>query len=148
MRPALFAIVLLSSGCYTYQHVDTAAAPATAVARVELTDQGSVALTQSLGESVTYVEGPVTQNAGSLLEISVTSLRRRGSNLMFGWPGDRISIPSSNIRDVSLRTMNRGRTTAAVIGGTVAAIATLVVVAKSTSIFGGGDGKVIRPNIR
>jgi len=148
MRGVLFGLLFATNACYTYSHVETAATETTAIARVELTEAGSIALTQALGESVQIVEGPVLDNSGGTLQIDVHSLRRRGETLMKEWPSDHVSIPASNIRDVSLRTIDRKRSTFAVIGGTVAAVVIVALVAKGTSIFTGGNGKVIMGNVR
>ncbi len=151
MNRGVFALAFAASlsACYTYVPVHSDAPAASAeVVRVELTDQGTVDLTQSLGASVQFVEGPVTQMSSTTLEMQVASLRRRGETLFKDWTGDKLTIPASNIRGVEVKTMDRRRTTAAVVGATATAVAIVIIAAKATNLFGGGPGKVIPSNIR
>jgi hypothetical protein len=148
MRPVLFALLCLSTGCYSYTNVETAAPTAPAVVRVELTDEGTVAMTPALGASITTVEGPVLQNSTGVLQLDVRLLRRRGESLMKEWPSDPISIPSKNIRNISVRALDRRKTTIAVVGGTTATALAFILLAKTTSLFTGDDGKVIIGNVR
>ncbi len=148
MQRVLFAFLFASTGCYSYNHIETAATTAPGVVRVELTDEGTVAMTPALGTSVQQLEGPVLASSGGSLQLDVRLLRRRGESLMKEWPGDHITIPASSIRAVELKTMDRRKTTAALVGGTAAAIVTVLVVAKTTNIFTGTPGKVIVGNVR
>jgi hypothetical protein len=148
MRRVLFALMFASTGCFTYTHIETSAPAATDVVRVELTDAGTVAMTPALGASVQLLEGPVLANSVGALEMEVRLLRRRGEGLMTEWPGDHITIPAANIREVEAKTMDRRKTTAAVFGGTALAAVTLYVVSKAKSLFTGDPGKVIIVNIR
>ncbi|MEP7346240.1 MAG: hypothetical protein ABI877_13285 [Gemmatimonadaceae bacterium] len=148
MRRVLFALMVVSTGCFSYTQVETAAPTATTVVRVELTDAGTVAMTPSLGESVQVLEGPVVANSGGALELDVRLLRRRGETLMKEWPGDHITIPAANIRDISVKSVDRRKTTAALIGGGVAVGLVFVIASNVSSLFGGGNGKIIPSNVR
>ena len=148
MRRVLFALMFASTGCYTYSRIETAASTVPDVVRVELTDAGTVAMTPALGESVTLLEGPLVSNSSGSLELDVRLLRRRGESLMREWPGDHITIPTGNIRTLEIKTMDRRKTTTAVIAGGAIAVVTFFIVAKATSIFTGDNGKVIIGNVR
>lgn len=147
-RVSALVVAASLSACYTYVpvHSDAPAASSTVV-RVELTDQGTVDVTPSLGGSVQWIEGPVAQMSTSGVELQVTSLRRRGESLFKDWTGDRLTIPAANIRGVEAKTMNRSRTTAAIITASTIGVAIIAVVANSTGLFTGGNGKVINTNI-
>ena len=148
MRRVLFALMFASTGCYTYSHIETRATTAPDVVRVELTDEGTVAMAPALGESVQLLEGPVLGNAGGSLQLDVRLLRRRGETLMREWPGDHITIPATSIRSIEVKTMDHRKTTAAVFGGAAIAAVTFFIVAKATSIFTGNPGKEIVVNVR
>lgn len=149
MRRLLSVLCLAPlTACYTYSHVETGAARSPEVIRVELSDQGTVDLTQAFGTGVQYLEGPVSQNSSSGLVMQVSSLKRRGETLFKEWTGDSFTLPAGSIRELSVKTMDRRRTTAAVVGASVTGLGIIFLVARATNIFSGGPGKNIPVNIR
>ena len=148
MRLGLLALLALSTGCYSYGRVESGELASQDIVRLELSDQGTVNATPALGTYVQFVEGEVVQAGSSGVALNVTSLRRRGETLYREWPGDRVQFPAADIRSVTRRTRDKGKTTAAVVGASSFAIATIVVVAKSTGLFSGSGGKTVITNGR
>ena len=148
MRRILFVLMFASTGCYTYSPVETGAKTVAEVVRVELTDEGTVAITPSMGTSVQVLEGPMLAKSESALQMDVRLVRRRGESLMKEWPSYHVTIPTTNIRSVEVKAIDARKTGVAVFGGAAIAAATILVLAKATSIFTGGGGKVIVGNVR
>ena len=150
MRIGVLALLTLAAGgCYRYGSVSPSEVRSPDIVRVELTDQGTVNVTQALGTNVQVVEGNVAQGSTSALALNVTSVRRRGETLYREWPpGDVVTFPTADLRSVSRRTPDRGRTAALIAGAGGAAIATIIVVAKSGGLFSGGGTTKPPPAVR
>lgn len=126
------ALLLLDGACYVYQPLATAPNPGEHVS-VELTDRGRVAVADRLGQGILRVEGLLVQRNSEQYVISVArvaSLDGKTSN----WAGERVSVPSAEVANVSGRTYSRSRTWLAV-GATTAAVGAFVV---TRAILGGG----------
>ena len=149
MRIAVLALLtVVASGCYRYGSVSPSELSTPDIVRLELTDAGTVNVTQALGTSVEYVEGTVAQSGASGITLNVSAVRRRGETLYREWPGDPVTFPAADLRSVLRKTQDRGRTAAMVVGAGSLAIATVVIVAKSTGLFSGGSGNKPPPNVR
>ena len=125
------------TGCYSYARVDgtPATAPVGAEVAAEITDQGRVALADSLGPSPDRVEGRLITAGDSSITLAVSAVRSlRGERT--NWTGERITLPRSSYSGLAQRRLSKGRTALAgfIVGGAI------VALAATLGITGSGEG--------
>ena len=139
MRASFLPVVLLLTACFDYRETPPASvAPATEV-RVELSDQGTVALAKALGPSVSRIEGTVREANADRLVISIANLSRRGAGTV-DWSGEQVTLAPSDIRTVGVRALNSQKSWLAGGGLTAAVVVGIVAIAKATGIASGNPG--------
>jgi hypothetical protein len=129
------ATLLLVASCYSYQRAETAAIPAYAEVRVRFASPQDVAIASSASGQATLVGadqlgGRVLSTTGDSLQLHVmTASDRTGRPL--GLPADATTwVVRGPTTRVDVRRLSRGRT--ALLGGSIAGIAVLVVAAAVT----------------
>lgn len=137
---ALLATMPLS-GCYSLARVDPASAAAPAPGAhlvVTLTDDGSRALTGTLGPGAVTLDGTLDRVTDDGYSIFVRSVEKRDGDLDT-WNGEPVVVPRTAAATVSVRRLDRTRSV--LLAGAVAVGA---VVAGRTfgsgTIFGGSEG--------
>lgn len=141
---ASVAIVLLLpylTGCYQHVPVSHTALSPGADVSVRLTDQGRVALSESLGPGVLDLGGRVAARTDSSVVLSVHSVRYADLGVPVRWAGERVEIAYPLIGNTRERRLSRTRT------AVMAALVVAGVVASSfIAIRGfGGDPPPERP---
>lgn len=123
------------TGCYTYAPVTGAAPTVGASVAAEITDQGRVALADSLGPSPSRVEGRLVSASDSAITLAVTGVRSlRGDRA--AWTGERITLPRTSFSRVTQRQLSVARSAAA---GAIA-VGGIVALALALGIAGDRDG--------
>jgi hypothetical protein len=125
------------TGCYSYTRIDgtPAAVPVGAEVAAEITDQGRVALADSLGPSPDRVEGRLITAGDSSITLAVSAVSAlRGDRTK--WTGERITLPRSSYSRLAQRRLSKGRTA---LAGLIVAAA-VVALAATLGITGSGDG--------
>jgi hypothetical protein len=130
-------VVTTLSGCYSQARVDAGSPPPVgAEVAAEITDQGRVALADSLGPSPRRVEGRLVSASDSAITLAVTGVRsQRGDRTP--WAGERVTLPRSSFSGITERRLSVARS---VIAGAVA-VGGLVALAFALGITGDGDGE-------
>ena len=124
---------LVAAGCYYYQPLTSAPAPATALS-VTLTDSGTDHLWRYLGPDVETLRGRLLSSDDTMYTMSVYAVDlRHGSTL--GWKGERVVVNRDLVAGLSERKFSMGRT--ALTGGLTAAGLWLTV--QAFKLFGGGS---------
>lgn len=141
-RPTLLAVALLSSACYSYQPIQTGAAPKTGERVVlDLTPQGTVEMARYLGPSVTIAEGTlisVQPNADLTVAVDFVQM---SNGLKQPWAGEgTVIFPRMYVQTVRERHFEKRRTVIASSAAIGALIAAAVITMKQTGIFGGDGG--------
>jgi hypothetical protein len=130
-------VVSTLSGCYSYARVDGSSQPPVgATVAAEITDQGRVALADSLGPSPRRVEGRLVSASDSTITLAVTAVRSLQGDRT-PWTGERVTLPRSSFSGVTQRRLSVARTA---IAGAVA-VGGLVALAIALGITGDGDGE-------
>jgi len=130
----LITAACLSAACYNYQPLTTAAPePGTYVMAV-LTDSGSQELARHLGPNVSVVRGRYLGNSDAGLLVSVSSVEmKRGDQV--AWAGETVTLPASDIAEVQVRRLAKGRSVLLVgvgVGGLVATTAAFALTGGGT----------------
>lgn len=139
-RFALVAAVLTSTGCYTYQVTDPGALPVGQEVRVRLSPEGAERLQQVRLTEERLMEGKVLENGGSqvVVETAVNRLNPvTGGRVLT----QRLSVPTSDIREVEIKVLNKPRTAAA--AGLAAVVLGYIVAGQLQD--GGGSGSTPGP---
>lgn len=131
---APFAATTLT-GCYSHARVDAAAPPVGRVVAAEITDQGRVALADSLGPSPDRVEGRLVSATDSTLTMAVSAVRTlRGERTP--WTGEAVTLRRSSVGQLTERRLSVGQS---VLAGAVA-VGGAVALALTLGIAGDRDG--------
>jgi hypothetical protein len=103
--------VEVSSGCFTYAHVDPATVVPGRDVHVELTDAGTVGLAALIGPGMTAMDGRVVavDTASMRLAVSQTTDRRTIDHL---WNAELVTVPRPFIDRIQQRKFSAGRTAA------------------------------------
>lgn len=136
MRISPFVILLLC-GCYANVPLTTTPDIGTRV-HVELTDQGSVDLTQYLGRNVASVDGRLLQGSDSAMSLSVLQLTTRSGDDQF-WKGEAVTLPKHAIATVQHRKLSFWKS--GLIAGALVAAAFVVGSQAGGSSSGGKRGE-------
>ena len=139
--------MLTLSSCYAFIPTTNTALPAVTPVTVRLTDAGTLALVQVLGNAVTEVEGTVLRSSADSLVIAVENMYT-SSRQKFSSSGTTAAIPRPYINEVTVRTFSRKRTTLMVLGGIAAAAAAGATVSQGGGNAPGGTGGTINTSIR
>ncbi len=132
------------TGCYAYVPTTNVALPAPTPVTVKLSLAGTVALSSSLGQGVTELDGTVSRSTPDTLVLSVENMYTTGRQ-KFESSGTTTPLPRAYIEDVKVRTFSKKRTVLMVLGAVaLAAIAAAGVGAASSSGDGPGGG-IIQP---
>jgi hypothetical protein len=135
----LSGAALLLTGCYDYRVTQPAPqAPGTQL-RVELSDQGTISVQRALGSGVAKVEGTVREATPDHLTLSLTNVERRGERAT-EWGGDLLTLAPADMREVRVRTLNRGKTIIASVTGGAALVGGIIAIAKATGLVSGDAG--------
>jgi hypothetical protein len=119
---ALAFLLGINSGCYVYPAVVSTPAPGTEL-RLDLNDQGRVALGGLIGASAQNVEGVLRSPPDTAYLLSVTSVSYlRGQTSR--WSGEPLTIAKQYVANTTERTLSKSRTwlTTAIIGGGLVAL--------------------------
>ena len=135
--------MLSMNGCYAFIPTTSAALPELTPVTVHLTQTGTLALKESLGDGVNEVEGSVVRSSSDSLVIAVDKMYTM-SRQSFASTGTNTAIPRPYISDVKVRTFSRKRTVFTVLGILAAAIAAAAAVSAVSSGDPGG-GVVVPP---
>lgn len=126
---ALAVLSVAPVGCYRYVPATAGELPPEAVARLELSLDGTQALAGTLGPNVKSVFGRVERQAGDTVVVALQETTTL-SGQVFTSSGASVGIPRGFVTGVQLRERSRGRTAVAIAGG-VAAMVFVAVVAKA-----------------
>ncbi len=139
-------VAMTLTGCYGYSRVDGTSAPVGAEVSAEITDQGRVALADSLGQSPGSVEGRLVSADDSSITLAVSGVRSLRGGERTPWTGERVTLRRSSFGSLSQRRLAVGQTAlagAAVLGAIVALALTLGIVGDSDGET--GDRQPTRP---
>jgi hypothetical protein len=129
---------LLITACYNYYPLeDPAPASGTRVA-AELTDAGSIELSNKIGPGITSVRGEVVESDPNALTLALTSVLGPNEQETF-WKRERVRVPLATVARVQERKFALGKTIlfgGAIIGSLLAAIEAF----ESGGVGGGGSG--------
>lgn len=130
----LAALPLLASalGCYEYLPVRDTRSLVGRSASLQLTDSGSVVLTQRIGARVDAVNGTFLGDSSSsyLMSVQSTHVRDGGDT---DWKGERVAIPSLLVTSLQQKQFSASRS---VFAG---ALATAGIVAATIALRGKGE---------
>lgn len=135
----LASAALLLTGCYDYRVTQPTTSSTGTQVRVELSDQGTIAVRPALGDGVIRVEGIVRDATSEHLTVSLVNVQRRNERAV-QWNGDVLTLAPADMREVRVRTFNRTKTLFTAIGSGAAVIGGIVAIAKATGLAGGDGG--------
>lgn len=132
---ALVVAVPLTSACYQYVPVDTAAPPplGTRVA-FDVNDRGRAALSERLGAGVVRLEGTVVADDSSQYVMNVWKVAQLNGDKT-PWAGERLRLDRTYVGQTFVRRLSRSRTYLA----SGVAVAAVVLFAKSQGLLGSAD---------
>lgn len=145
-RPAAASVLALTTwslalplvGCYAYVPVAKSAAPALGESSIVLTNAGSAAVQQKLGENVRTIDGPITRVTADSIELTVTDMFTQ-TRERFPQNGVPITVARANIEQVQTKTFSKKRTWTLI--GIVAAVLSVALGASAiASASSSGDG--------
>lgn len=125
---------LLMTACHNYVPVTSQSVAPGRMAQVRLTDRGAADLAQFVGPYARVIEGRVASIDDSTIAMSVTELTR-ANDVTETWRGERVTVPRSNVAELSLAQFSKSRT-----GVLIAGMALVGVVAGAALGGGGGFG--------
>ncbi len=129
-------------GCYSYQPLTTVEpAPGTSVS-LELSDQGRVAVAESVGPGTRRVEGTVVRADNTTWVLSVGSVLGIDGRVT-KWSGETVGVSRAYVEVPYERRYSRSRTlllASSVMVGVAAFIATRHLLGISIPILDGGNG--------
>lgn len=134
------------SGCYRYTRVDSARAPVGAQVSAELTDQGRLALLDSLGQSPGSVEGRLLSADDSSITLAVSGVRALRGGERTPWTGERVTLRRSSFDGLRERRLAAGPSALAgvLVAGAIVALAVTLGITGSTD-GDPGDKQPTRP---
>jgi len=128
MRPLLSILLALPVGaCYRYQPIDSPARAIGQEVNIELSDRGTVSVSQALGPSVAAVEGTLRSADSAAVTVSLSKVFRRGDREPTDYIGETVALQPGDMRAVSVRQLSRSRTV--LFAGGTAAIAAAAAAA-------------------
>lgn len=135
----LAGAALLLTGCYDYRVTQPATSSTGTQVRVELSDQGTVAVRPALGDGVTHVEGIVREATSDQLTVSLVNVQRRNERAV-SWNGDLLTLAAADMREVRLRTLNRTKSFFTIAGTSAAVVGGIIALARATGLVSGDGG--------
>lgn len=131
----LAMVMLINTGCFTFVPVAPSVAPkAGQQVRVQLTPDGMSAMEKALGPGVVAAEGTLVSQDAKNVVVGVTAVQLVGGLDRF-WAGQNVtSFPSTIVKGVDVRAIDRGRTRMAVVAASVAVLGIFVL-----ALSGGGS---------
>jgi hypothetical protein len=137
------AALVLCTGCYEYTPMPLMRSSASKPETVELllNERGRLDLLQQLGPDALSVEGALVTRADSSLSIriaSVTSISRSVTK----WSGEPLTVQNSQLRDVRMKRISRGKTFLAVgtaVGGVLAFVISRTLAGRGNTAGQGGQ---------
>lgn len=129
-------LAVSTSACYSTRALLGPPDPGTQV-QVRLNDRGRLALADSLGRDPDLVDGRVTARTDSSFTLAVSRVHLFSGDATT-WRGEPVTLRTSSVRGLESRRLERGLTTALVVGS----VAALVLLLRTLSIGGGGSGAV------
>jgi len=126
------------TGCYAFIPTTNTTLAETTPVTVSLTQGGTAALQQVIGQNVNEVEGTVLRSAADSLVIAVehtyTTTRQK-----FSSSGTTVNLPRPYIREVKVRTFSKKRTVL-FLAGSITGAAVLATSVNAGGGFSSGDG--------
>ena len=125
---------LLFSACYAQESLHTTVpAPATPIV-AQLTDTGSIAMSNTIGPAAVEVEGIVASADANAWNLELQRVHHRGGSSV-AWNRELVSFPRSAFTNVSVKRLDRTRSWMA--GGLV--VAGAFVLARALGVASGGE---------
>jgi hypothetical protein len=123
----------LLAGCYTYEPVALAPAPASGTpVRLSITDRATADLREYLGPNVESLTGRLLAADSARVALTVRSIMMHNGSEEF-WTGDRITIPRIAVARVERRRFSASRT------GFLTAISLAGAIVLADALGGGGN---------
>ena len=124
---------MMLAGCYTYEPVAVAPAPAQgADIRLRITDVATADLRDYLGPNVETLHGRLVRADTQSVGVAVRSVVLHNGSEQF-WTGDQISIPRNAVAGMELRRFSKSRTTF------LTALSVVGAFVLADALLGGGD---------
>jgi hypothetical protein len=102
------AVLVVLTGCYTQQPLETAVpAPATRII-AQVTDTGAVALSGPVGPGALEVEGVVATADQTTWQLNLTRVDYRGGTSV-SWNRELVSVPRNALSNVTVKKVSRSR---------------------------------------
>jgi hypothetical protein len=124
------------SACYRYTPILATPADAGTDVRLQLTDQGSLALGPAIGPQVETMDGRLVSIGDTSFVLSVQQTENR-AGLETSWRGERVTVPRSSVARVERRELAKGRSWA--VGGL--AVAAVVAIGRAVNLAGSGGSR-------
>ena len=143
----LCLLTCVNTACYSFVPVATGAAPnAGDQVRVRLNAGGKAGMTSVLGTGVEYAAGSLmSRDRDGNIVVGVGSIRLTDGMDRF-WSGENVmTFPSRFVEHVEVRTLNRSKTRAAIIGGGLAVVAVFVLALTAGGAGGQPGGGATQP---
>jgi hypothetical protein len=121
-------------GCYVLRPMPAAPGPGLRVV-LELNDRGRVALSDSVGQSASQIEGTLVSRSDSAYVVRVEGIEYVGGQRQ-RWTGESLTVREEFLRDVRARHVSRART--AVVAGIVSSSVIAFIVTRDLFGLGGG----------
>lgn len=140
-------VMSLNTACYSFAPVATGVAPKSGdQVRVRLNADGTAGVASTLGPGVAQVEGLLdTANSDGSIVVGVT-LIRLGDGIERYWAGQNVTTIAARFIDgVDVRTLDRQKTRAAAIGGSLAVLAIFALALSSGGVHGQPDSGTTPP---
>jgi hypothetical protein len=140
VRAAALALAAgVATGCYSHVSLPSPA-PVGREIQLDINDRGRVALGDSLGPSVRFVDGRLASVSESTYVLNVSSVGYvNGTENK--WSGERLAVRSSLVGSVREKRLDRGRTFLTIGAAVVATVAFIV----TRSLAGSGSPTVDGP---
>jgi hypothetical protein len=126
LRRILPAAVLALTGCYSYATIDPATTQPGASVRARINAATADQLAPLLGMETRLLSGVVIATAPDTMVIEVPTSASTPVSGGIVTLRQRVSVPRTGLLELESRTLNRGRTTLAVVG-TTAAVSSIVI---------------------
>jgi hypothetical protein len=138
-------VLLAVAGCYAFVPVSPSASHVGSTVQIALTDDGTLALTPSVGPSVGSIEGRLVSDSADTYVVSVSKTTRR-DGAETDWRGEKVAIAHPLAAQVATRQISRTRTVAfsALTTGLLAALTEAFAGGSGGSVSGGGSGGTTR----
>ena len=112
MRARFLLLVAPLVGCYSFRDTPSGVRPPVGpIVRLQLTDEGRVAVKPMAGPGVDQLQGVMASSDTGAYVVHVTSVRRDGNDEH--WTGETLTIPAVDVARVSVRRFDAFKTTVA-----------------------------------